>query len=188
MVNNAACSKYLDNIESWQPSIPLWEKQFCASVCLIPWETICEKKRVLAMYEKVAKWDDSAGEEAFHNAKARYWAEINGLPCDIPLPDPDAYNDVIDHDPVLDPLLLEELNNLPSAESEEDSSDGWDFLLVDQPVPADGPVEEVPTLNKRTEQNSTVPLNDVYHGNASFYFGQKENNDGYGNFANRPNN
>ncbi|KAM0947872.1 hypothetical protein DsansV1_C07g0072251 [Dioscorea sansibarensis] len=144
-------------VKSWQPWIPLWVKQFCASVCLIPWETICEMKRVLAMSKKVAKWDNSAGEEAFHNAKARYWAEINGLPCDIPLPDPDAYNDVIDHDPVLDPLLLEELNNLPSTDSEEDSSGGWDsFLFVDQPVPAAGQVEEVPLLTRglsRTPQS-----------------------------------
>lgn len=68
---------------------------------MMAWEKICEAKKRLTIYEKVANWDDSAGEDAFKNAKTRYWATINGLPCHIPLPDPDAYIDVVDHDAVI---------------------------------------------------------------------------------------
>lgn len=42
-------------------------------------------------------WDDSAGKEAFDNAKARFWAEINNLPSEIPLPDPNMYIQEVDH-------------------------------------------------------------------------------------------
>ncbi|KAM0947871.1 hypothetical protein DsansV1_C07g0072241 [Dioscorea sansibarensis] len=170
---------------AWQPSVPLWEKKFCTSVCLIPWEKICETQRVLPMYARVAKWDDSAGEEAFQKAKARYWAEINGLPCDIPLPDPDAYIDVIDYDTVIDPLLVEDLYKLPpSVDSEEDLTCGWDsFLFADRPVPATGwgdEEDQVPAINSKTEHYSTVPSYDGYHENVPFYSGQETNNDGYG--------
>ncbi|KAF8395767.1 hypothetical protein HHK36_019718 [Tetracentron sinense] len=39
----------------------------------------------------VPSWEKnvSLGEEAFNNAKRRFWAEINGLPYDVSLPDPD---------------------------------------------------------------------------------------------------
>ncbi|CAA0829850.1 Unknown protein [Striga hermonthica] len=53
-------------------------------------------KKCMHFYENVIKWDDSAGEEAFHHAKTRYWARINGLCCDSPLPDPNLYIDKID--------------------------------------------------------------------------------------------
>ncbi|KAH7667211.1 hypothetical protein IHE45_12G044800 [Dioscorea alata] len=178
--------------EAWQPSVPLWEKKFCTSVCLIPWEKICETQRVLPMYARVAKWDDSAGEEAFQKAKTRYWAEINGLPCDIPLPDPDAYIDVIDYDSVIDPLLVEDLYKLPpSVDSEEDLTCGWDsFLFADRPVPATGwgdEEDQVPAISNKTEHYLTVPSYDGYHENVPFYSGQETNNEGYGNFADRQN-
>lgn len=48
------------------------------------------------MHDNVVKWNDSASEEAFNNAKHRFWANINGLPCEISLPDPDIYIDNID--------------------------------------------------------------------------------------------
>ncbi|KAK9289436.1 hypothetical protein L1049_007591 [Liquidambar formosana] len=61
----------------------------------------------------VVKWNDSAGEEAFHNAKNRFWAKINGLPCDLPFPDPDIYIDEIDWNPNIDPELVLDLEREP---------------------------------------------------------------------------
>ncbi|KMZ56729.1 hypothetical protein ZOSMA_924G00010 [Zostera marina] len=78
-------------------NVPIWEKNFCYSESKIKWKTICEAKKMLPDHKKVAEWDDSSGKEAFFNSKHRYWAKINNLPCDIPLPDPDMYLDK--HDP-----------------------------------------------------------------------------------------
>lgn len=69
-------------------------------------------KKFVHLYEDVIKWDDSAGEEAFSNAKKRFWAEVNGFNCDISLPNPDLYIDKIDWDSESDPdLELEPLNS-----------------------------------------------------------------------------
>lgn len=67
------------------------------------------------LYENVVKWNDSAGEEAFHNAKSRFWAKINGLPCNISLPDPDIYIDEIDWNCNVDPDLLLDLEREPKT-------------------------------------------------------------------------
>lgn len=55
-------------------------------------------------------WDGSAAKEALQNAKERFWALINDLPCDNPLPDPDLYIDEIDWNPQMDPELMAELD------------------------------------------------------------------------------
>ncbi|KAJ4845282.1 hypothetical protein Tsubulata_015090 [Turnera subulata] len=98
---------------SWQPTVPSWEKKFCYSVGSIPWRKLLETKRFMYLYENVVQWNDSAGEEAFHNAKNRYWAEMNGLPCNISLPDPDVYIDKIDWNCNVDPELLLDLEREP---------------------------------------------------------------------------
>ncbi|GER25828.1 DNA repair protein recA-like protein [Striga asiatica] len=59
-------------------------------------------KKFMHLYENVLNWDDSAGEEALLNAKKRYWARINGLPCNLLPPDPDLYIDKIDWDSEVD--------------------------------------------------------------------------------------
>ncbi|ERN05126.1 hypothetical protein AMTRI_Chr01g131270 [Amborella trichopoda] len=88
----------------WKPTVPSWEKEFCTSVCCIPWPKLCETKKVMGMYANIVQWNDSAGEEAFHNAKQRFWAMINGIRCDIALPDPDIYIDKVDwNSKVVDP-------------------------------------------------------------------------------------
>ncbi|KAK3039632.1 hypothetical protein RJ639_027223 [Escallonia herrerae] len=109
---------------SWQPTVPLWEKKFCTSVGSVPWRRIVEIKRFMHLYENVAKWNDSAGEEAFHNAKKRFYAKINGLSCDITLPDPDMYIDEIDWDSKTDPELLLDLESesVPQNTEEKDES------------------------------------------------------------------
>ncbi|MBA0670630.1 hypothetical protein Goklo_029320 [Gossypium klotzschianum] len=75
------------------------------------------------LYDNIVQWNDSAGEEAFHNAKNRFWAEINGLPCDIRLPDPDSYIDKIDWDSEIDPELLLDLEREPKVPDKKDESE-----------------------------------------------------------------
>ncbi|KAJ0043967.1 hypothetical protein Pint_17777 [Pistacia integerrima] len=94
---------------SWQPTVPSWEKKFCASIGSVPWRKLLETKRFMYLYDNVVHWNDSAGEEAFYNAKNRFWAQINGLPCNISLPDPDIYIDEIDWNSNIDPELLLDL-------------------------------------------------------------------------------
>ena len=55
------------------------------------------------------EWDDSAAREAFDNAKARFLAEINGLRCDISLPDPNLFIDKVDYNAHINPELVADL-------------------------------------------------------------------------------
>ncbi|KAF8043886.1 hypothetical protein BT93_A2010 [Corymbia citriodora subsp. variegata] len=93
----------------WRPAVPSWEKEFCRSVGSIPWKKLLEAKRYMCIYDKVLKWNDSAVQEAFHNAKERFWAKINGIPCNIALPDPNLYIDEVDWAAEVDPKLLSDL-------------------------------------------------------------------------------
>ncbi|XP_022764923.1 uncharacterized protein LOC111310075 [Durio zibethinus] len=88
--------------------VPLWEKKFCTLVGRISWRKIVDA-RVICYSDNVLDWDDSAGEEAFQNAKKRYWAEINGFSCDISAPDPSSYIDEINWNPYIDPELIRDL-------------------------------------------------------------------------------
>ncbi|EPS65178.1 hypothetical protein M569_09599, partial [Genlisea aurea] len=114
----------------WQPTIPSWEKQFCRVVGSINWETVKERKESLHLYENVANWDDSAGKEAFLNAKRRYWAEINNLPCDVSMPDPDLYIDDIKWDSSHDDsavVLEDDDDDIPPLSS--DAADGEPVII-----------------------------------------------------------
>ncbi|PKU64891.1 uncharacterized protein LOC110102892 [Dendrobium catenatum] len=114
-------------------SVPPWEIKFCSQ---ISWTKFCEDKKLTYLFENVLNWDDSAGKESFDNAKARYWAGINGLHCDIPLPNPDMYIDVVNQDTFLDPRLVEDLykqppppplhKEIPDYNSIEIIPTGWD--------------------------------------------------------------
>ncbi|KAL3814773.1 hypothetical protein ACJIZ3_016041 [Penstemon smallii] len=86
-----------------------WEVNYCKSV-RVPWNKVLASKYLINSYPSVQNWDDSAGKETFENAKRRYWARINGLPCDNPLPDPDIFIDAIDWNPYIDPDLMEDLD------------------------------------------------------------------------------
>ncbi|GAB4851679.1 hypothetical protein Ancab_031083 [Ancistrocladus abbreviatus] len=115
-------------------SIPSWEKKFCASVGSVPWWKLVEAKRLMYLFDDVVKWNDSAGEEAFWNAKNRFWAEINGLPCDIKFPDPDIYIDEIDWDAEINPELLLDLEREPAIPNNETAEEG---VIVNLGVPLD---------------------------------------------------
>lgn len=97
-------------LEYWRDGIPLWEKTFCKEIGCVPWGKIVDSKNFIYCHTNVVNWDDSACEAAFHNAKRRYWAAINGHQCDINLPDPDKYIEQIDWSPEMDPELIEELD------------------------------------------------------------------------------
>lgn len=60
------------------------------------------------------KWDDYAGKEAFDNAKRKFWGDINGLPCDVSLPDPDLHIQQVDWDSTVDPELVLDLEREPA--------------------------------------------------------------------------
>ncbi|CAN1128284.1 hypothetical protein LINPERHAP2_LOCUS4540 [Linum perenne] len=104
--------------------VPLWEKEFCYDVGAVPWHRVVDSKYFSYCQSQILKWDDSSGEEAFHNAKNRYWALINGLPCDIPQPNPDACIDEIDWNPYIDPELIRELEQEYCAPDEDESNYG----------------------------------------------------------------
>ncbi|ESQ40311.1 hypothetical protein EUTSA_v10014260mg [Eutrema salsugineum] len=101
-------------LANYKLSVPAWEKEFCAVVGSVPWRRVLEAKRFMHLYDGVAQWDDSAGEEAFKNAKSRYWAEINGAPCDLSLPDPDVYIDDVDWESEVDAELILDLERGPN--------------------------------------------------------------------------
>lgn len=93
------------------------------------------------LYDNVVQWNDSAGEEAFNNAKNRYWAEINGLPCNISLPDPDTYIDEIDWSSDVDPELILDLDREPKdldQRNKEDEGVILGSLLLNQPFSCTG--------------------------------------------------
>ncbi|XP_076951403.1 uncharacterized protein LOC143624733 [Bidens hawaiensis] len=86
-----------------------WEQRFCISVG-IPWEKVVNAKDDLQYYDSVSKWDDSAGELNFLEAKKRFWAQINNIPTNDPQPDPNMYNEDIDWNPEIDCELVKELD------------------------------------------------------------------------------
>ncbi|CAJ1913278.1 unnamed protein product [Sphenostylis stenocarpa] len=96
-------------LDNYHPSVPAWERKFCSSIGSVPWGKIVKTKHYMHLFDNVANWDDSAGKEAFENAKMRYWADINGIHCNISLPDPDIYIDDVDWNAIVDPELMLEL-------------------------------------------------------------------------------
>ncbi|XP_062207144.1 uncharacterized protein LOC133908933 isoform X2 [Phragmites australis] len=122
-------------------SVPLWEKKFCTDVCAIPWGKLCETKRLMSLYKSVVDWDDSAAFEAFKDAKARFCALYHGQPCDIPLPDPNMYIDMVNPDEHVDPELVADLERSRRPVPRKDNAvpDDWDsFIFTDKPVPVTG--------------------------------------------------
>ncbi|KAF2322438.1 hypothetical protein GH714_017033 [Hevea brasiliensis] len=97
------------NPEFAEDGVPSWEKKFCSLIGSVPWKKVVNVKKFMYCHGSVLNWDDSAGEEAFQNAKKRFWAEINGLTSEISLPNPDKYIDKINWNPDIDPELIKDL-------------------------------------------------------------------------------
>ncbi|KAF5199978.1 bifunctional endo-1,4-beta-xylanase XylA-like [Thalictrum thalictroides] len=130
-------------LPSWQPPIPSWEKSFVINVGKIPWKRFMYCQKGLDLYPDVYQWDDSAGADAFHNAKSRYWAEINGRPFDNSLPDPDMHIDQIDWNAEIDPELYKDLENafVTPVEEVKDIEAGFvanSLYCSDQPIVPSG--------------------------------------------------
>jgi hypothetical protein len=89
--------------------------KFCYSVGSVQWKKVIDCKKYMFMYPNVLKWNDSAVKEAFDNAKNRFWAEFNGFPCNIPLPDPNIYIDDVDWNATVDPGLYLDLDKEAEA-------------------------------------------------------------------------
>ena len=109
----------------------------------VPWRKVVNTKNFMCCHSSILDWDDSAVEEAFHNAKKRFWAEMNGFSCDILLPDPDIYIDEIDWNPVIDPELMKELDReyfAPDEEGEGNEKVWWKNKKIRNMIsaPSDG--------------------------------------------------
>lgn len=154
---------YLMFTGSWQPTVPSWEKAFCKVVGSLDWEIILDMKRFVHLYDNVVKWNDSAGEEAFHDAKKRFLAKIRGLPCDISLPNPDLYIDEVDWDSEVDPELLLDLEreySIPDAsENHETVVIFGDSLYSNEAFSAAGWGENEDNFMKATNLSSNNPEN-----------------------------
>lgn len=110
-------------LEFRQDGIPLWEKKYCTKIGSVPWQKIVDSKKSMYCHSNVHNWNDSAAEEAFQNAKKRYWARINNLPCDISLPDPDSFIEQIDWNPYIDPEQIKELDKAFFVLPDEEQGD-----------------------------------------------------------------
>ncbi|XP_062117895.1 uncharacterized protein LOC133831553 [Humulus lupulus] len=114
--------------EIWQSTVPKWEKDFCATVGSVPWGKLLDTKKYIHLYENVIDWNDSASEEAFIQAKNRFWAYINGFTSEIALPDPDIYIDEVDWNSEIDPELFLDLERQP--EQTDHNSDDEKVLIL----------------------------------------------------------
>lgn len=150
--------------EYWQDGIPLWEKQYCTIVGLVPWQKIVDAKLFVYCHGNVFDWNASAAEEAFQNAKKRYWAKMNSLPDDISLPDPDTYIDQIDWNPYIDPELVKEVDSAYFALPDEEQENAMKNKRTKTAVNSENPSECTDTpLSGPVENNKVQGWN---HGNS----------------------
>ncbi|GAA0168658.1 hypothetical protein LIER_23326 [Lithospermum erythrorhizon] len=119
---------------SWKPTVPAWEKTFCKAVGCLDWEAFLDMKKFVYLYENILKWNDSAAEEAFYSAKKRFWEELNGIPCDVEVPDPDLYIDEVDWDCQVDEELLSD-HDYRSVAGSDDKSDAV-IIFGDSLIPS----------------------------------------------------
>ena len=132
-----ASNKYCMQTQKRKYSVPSWEKRFCFVVGSMPWSRLLDAKKYISESDKVMKWNDSAGRKAFHSAKSRYWAKINGLPCKFSMPNPDIYIDNIDWDSKVDPQLFLDLE-VAKEEKNNNVIDNSCQLILDQPIKPTG--------------------------------------------------
>ncbi|KAK7243642.1 hypothetical protein RIF29_38448 [Crotalaria pallida] len=132
--------------EFWQDGIPLWEKRYCKLIG-VPWQKIVDSKKLTFCHSNVFSWNDSAAEEAFQNAKKRYWAEINNLPseCDTSPPHPDTYIHQIDWNPYIDPELIKEVDSAYFAVPDEEQENNLKNKRRKISVDGENPLEHTDT-------------------------------------------
>ncbi|KAG9157677.1 hypothetical protein Leryth_014187 [Lithospermum erythrorhizon] len=118
--------------------VPSWEIDFCY-LSGVTWHKISTAKKFMFCHDSVLKWNDFAGEEAFHNARRRYWEKINGLPYEDCSPDPDMYIGKVDWNSYIDPELMLDLdreyfnpNDVEKSEKSDTNSKGASSCLLVQ--------------------------------------------------------
>ncbi|XP_027352679.1 uncharacterized protein LOC113863327 [Abrus precatorius] len=146
-------------LDTWHSTVPSWEKKFCFTVGSVPWRKLIESKKYMYLHDNVINWDDSAVKEAFDNAKSRFWAEINGLPCNISLPDPNSYIDNVDWNSSVDPELVLDLEREVKVPSEGERDEevvilGSPFLLNQQSFSCTGWGDDEAVVPKASDPNS----------------------------------
>lgn len=149
--------------------IPLWEKKYCTLSGCVAWQKIVDSKELIYCHHNVLDWKDSGAEEAFQNAKKRYWAKVNNLPCDISLPDPDAYIEQIDWNPCIDPELIKELDNaFFNVPDEEEQENAMQYKRTKISVNGENPWECAATsVGRGLENNEVQGQNQAdYHDNS----------------------
>lgn len=55
--------------------VPAWEREFTVRIGGLAWERFVEAKKHIDSDSKVMMWNDLAGEEAFREAKNRFWCQ-----------------------------------------------------------------------------------------------------------------
>ncbi|XP_058742395.1 uncharacterized protein LOC131614873 [Vicia villosa] len=157
-------------------TVPLWEKKFCTTVGAVSWGRLLEGKRYMESHSDVMKWDDSAAKQAFHDAKNRFWADINGFCCDIPLPDPDMYIDEVDWDACVDHELYLDLDREEEARDKIIEKSQEETVIVDNYL---GNWELTPTGWGDEEEEVTKPQEPSYgaEGWGSSNHENQENNE-----------
>ncbi|KAL6498477.1 hypothetical protein OROHE_026574 [Orobanche hederae] len=162
-------------VGNWQPVVPKWEKKFCKVIGLLDWETLLQMKKFAHLYENVINWDDSAGEEAFSNAKKRFWAEINGLFCHLPPPDPDLYIDKIDWDLETDNELISDVETETINSNTDENHDPvvilGDSLFPNQAYSLSGWGDEEKVLKGPDNNITSLDHGDHWEQNGDSSFG-----------------
>lgn len=122
------------------------EKEFCQYLSSITWGRLFYAQKYTYLYKNILQWDDSGALESFQAARSRFNAEYSGELCDNPLPDPDMYIDIINHDCIIDPELIADIEKelVPPETTKARHQtgtgiNGWDSVeCTDRLVPATG--------------------------------------------------
>ncbi|XP_024988668.1 uncharacterized protein LOC112523339 [Cynara cardunculus var. scolymus] len=167
---------------AWENVDLPWEERFCISVG-IPWKKVVNAKKYMHCYDNVVKWNDSASEETFRDAKERFWAKINGIPADVPQPDLDMYANDIDWNPEIDSELVEDLelayfnpDDPENVEKFEAAKRNDDSLVPGCILGLDG--KNTSNVDNPWERNKDTDINDKTNGwNCSGNFENKNTSD-----------
>ncbi|ESQ45318.1 hypothetical protein EUTSA_v10010433mg [Eutrema salsugineum] len=162
--------------------IPVWEKRFCEVIGSVPWQKVVEASDFKSWYQ-----------ETFNNEKKRFWSQLNGLHCDISLPDPDLYISEVDWDDFIDPELIWDLESAYFAPPDEDkiglkrgrrekSWSGCNLVPIEETrmlnIPWEGSVSGKKTNGWNVSESSTDhPKDSARHWEAKPSFGNEKEND-----------
>ncbi|KAE9621669.1 hypothetical protein Lalb_Chr01g0017211 [Lupinus albus] len=137
-----------DNCHS---TVPSWEKKFCSSVGAVPWRKLLESQKYMYLHENVA--------------------EINGLPCNILLPDPNIYVDDVDWNSCVDPELILDLERDRTVLGDEARDQEVvildSYLLMDQSFSCTGWGDAEAATPKPNDMNQSFTPTALGHAEAA---------------------